>query len=67
MEDDFEFDSEDGDIPSKEELAVWLSEFMSHTAEAETMYPTVSITNSDMKVFANYCLALTSGAIGLPT
>jgi len=38
MEDDFEFDSEDGDIPSKEELAVWLSEFMSHTAEAETMY-----------------------------
>ena len=38
MEDDFEFDSEDGDIPSKEELAVWLSEFMTHTAEAETMY-----------------------------
>ena len=38
MEDDFGFDPEDGDIPSKEELAVWLSEFMTHTAEAETMY-----------------------------
>jgi len=38
MEDDFEFDPEDGDIPSKEELAVWLSEFMTNTAEAETMY-----------------------------
>lgn len=38
MDEDFEFDSEDGDIPSREELAVWLSEFMTHTAEAETMY-----------------------------
>jgi 2-oxoglutarate dehydrogenase complex dehydrogenase (E1) component-like enzyme len=38
MEDDFEFDGQDGDIPSREELAVWLSEFMTHTAEAETMY-----------------------------
>jgi hypothetical protein len=38
MEDDFEFDGEDGDIPSREELAVWLSEFMTNTAEAEIMY-----------------------------
>lgn len=38
MEDEFEFDGEDGDIPSREELAVWLSEFMTNTAEAETMY-----------------------------
>jgi hypothetical protein len=38
MEDDFEFDEGDGDIPSREELAVWLSEFMTNTAEAETMY-----------------------------
>jgi hypothetical protein len=38
MEEDFEFDGDDGDIPSREELAVWLSEFMTNTAEAEIMY-----------------------------
>jgi hypothetical protein len=38
MEEDFEFDGDDGDIPSREELAVWLSEFMTNTAEAEMMY-----------------------------
>ena len=38
MEDEFEFDGEDGAIPSREELSVWLSEFMTNTAEAEIMY-----------------------------
>ena len=38
MEDEFEVDGEDGAIPSREELAVWLSEFMTNTAEAEIMY-----------------------------
>ena len=38
MEEDFEFDGEDAAIPSREELAVWLSEFMTNTAEAEIMY-----------------------------
>ena len=38
MEEDFEFDGDDGDIPSREELAVWLSEFMTNTAEAEMMF-----------------------------
>jgi hypothetical protein len=37
MDDEFGFDGDD-DIPTREELAVWLSEFMNSTAAAESMY-----------------------------
>jgi hypothetical protein len=40
MEDDFGYEEEDNDIPSKEELAVWLSEFMSSADQAEGLYRT---------------------------
>jgi hypothetical protein len=38
MDEEIFFEPEDGDEPTREELAVWLSEFMSSAAEAETMY-----------------------------
>lgn len=38
MDEEFEFEPEDNEIPTKEELAVWLSEFMNSAVEAESMY-----------------------------
>jgi hypothetical protein len=34
----YDFDSEDDDAPTTEELAVWLSDFMSQSSKAEKMY-----------------------------
>lgn len=38
MDEFIEFEPEDGDEPTKEELAIWLSEFMNSASEAEHMY-----------------------------
>jgi hypothetical protein len=38
MGDEFEFDEDDDAAPTKEELAVWLSEFMSQSHLAENLY-----------------------------
>ena len=35
---EFEFEPEDSEAPTKEELAIWLSEFMNSAVEAEHMY-----------------------------
>ena len=40
MEDDAGYDSEYSEEPSREELAIWLSEYMSSAVSAETMYRT---------------------------
>lgn len=34
----YDFDAEDDDVPTTEELAVWLSDFMSQSSKAEKMY-----------------------------
>jgi hypothetical protein len=38
MDDEFEYEFDGDDAPTKEELAVWLSEFMSQSHLAENMY-----------------------------
>jgi len=40
MEDDLGYDSEYNEEPSREELAMWLSDYMSNSISAETMYRT---------------------------
>jgi len=40
MEDDLGYNSEYSEEPSREELAMWLSDYMSNAVSAETMYRT---------------------------